>query len=175
MGERKYGSYSFLTLVLNGVSGQRHAPAALYPWVKDPNYPLVRGWVDIRAGLYTKARGKILCLYRGSTPVVQSVVLPAGTPSKTQPHRQRAWQSNSKQGPLWITHPTWVHIPDISCLRYYGRVVVIAFHPQGIGFKSWSGDNLSWIKSFVLFISSSTNLLVQFLKLGHDRFLPHTF
>jgi hypothetical protein len=25
-----------------GVSGQRHAPAALYPWGKDPRYPLYR-------------------------------------------------------------------------------------------------------------------------------------
>jgi hypothetical protein len=25
-----------------GVSGQRHAPAALYPWGKDPRYPLDR-------------------------------------------------------------------------------------------------------------------------------------
>jgi hypothetical protein len=29
-GER-YSSYSFLTSVLDGVSGQRHAPAAIYP------------------------------------------------------------------------------------------------------------------------------------------------
>jgi hypothetical protein len=30
-GERKYNSYSFLTSILDWVSGQRHAPAALYP------------------------------------------------------------------------------------------------------------------------------------------------
>jgi hypothetical protein len=29
--ERSYISYSFLTAALDGVSGQRHAPAALYP------------------------------------------------------------------------------------------------------------------------------------------------
>jgi hypothetical protein len=35
MGERKYNSYSFLTSALDGVSSQRHVPAALYP-----RYPL---------------------------------------------------------------------------------------------------------------------------------------
>jgi hypothetical protein len=34
---RKYSSYSFLTSALDGVSGQRHAPAALY----SGNGPLV--------------------------------------------------------------------------------------------------------------------------------------
>jgi hypothetical protein len=35
-------SYSFLTSALDGVSGQHHAPAALYPRVEDPQYPLYR-------------------------------------------------------------------------------------------------------------------------------------
>jgi hypothetical protein len=34
--ERSYRSYSFLTLVLEGVSGQRHAPAALYSRERTP-------------------------------------------------------------------------------------------------------------------------------------------
>jgi hypothetical protein len=41
-GERRYSSYSYLTSALDGVSGQRHAPAALYPRGKDPLYPLDR-------------------------------------------------------------------------------------------------------------------------------------
>jgi hypothetical protein len=40
--ERKYSSYSFTTSALDGVSGQHHAPAALYPQGKDPRYPLDR-------------------------------------------------------------------------------------------------------------------------------------
>jgi hypothetical protein len=48
-----------------GVSGQRHAPAALYPF----RYPLdKRGWVGPRAGLDAGARRKILCPCRGSNP-----------------------------------------------------------------------------------------------------------
>jgi hypothetical protein len=38
-GERMCSSYSFTNSILDRVSGQRHAPAALYPWGKDPRYP----------------------------------------------------------------------------------------------------------------------------------------
>jgi hypothetical protein len=42
LGERRYSSYSFLTSTLNGVSGEHHATAVLYPRVKDSRYPLYR-------------------------------------------------------------------------------------------------------------------------------------
>jgi hypothetical protein len=35
-GEWKYSSKSFLTSVADGLSDQRHAPAALYPTGNDP-------------------------------------------------------------------------------------------------------------------------------------------
>jgi hypothetical protein len=60
-----------------GVSGQHHAPAALYPWGKDPGTHWRGGWVGPRAGLDTEDRGKILCPCRGSNPdrpVVEPVV-----------------------------------------------------------------------------------------------------
>jgi hypothetical protein len=50
-----------------GVSGQRHAPAALYSQGKNPRYPLNRR-LNPRAGLDAEARRKILCLCRGSKP-----------------------------------------------------------------------------------------------------------
>jgi hypothetical protein len=72
-----YSSYSFSTSALDGVSGQRHTPAALYPRGKGPPGTHCReGCVGPRAGLDTEARGKILCLYRRSNldrPVVQPV------------------------------------------------------------------------------------------------------
>jgi hypothetical protein len=40
--ERKYSSYSFLTLALDWVSGQHHALAVLNPREKDPQHPLDR-------------------------------------------------------------------------------------------------------------------------------------
>jgi hypothetical protein len=58
-----------------GVSGQRHAPAALYPREMTAGTHCTGGWVAPTAGLDTEARGKILC--RGSNPgrpVIQSVV-----------------------------------------------------------------------------------------------------
>jgi hypothetical protein len=60
-----------------GVSGQRHAPAALRPGERTPGTHCTGGGVGLRAGLDTDVRGKILCPCRGSNPdhpVVQSVV-----------------------------------------------------------------------------------------------------
>jgi hypothetical protein len=42
LGGEEYSSYSLLTWILDGVSGQRHSPAALYLRGKDPRYPLYR-------------------------------------------------------------------------------------------------------------------------------------
>jgi hypothetical protein len=67
-GQRQYSSYSFLTLALDGGDDQSHAPAALYP-----RYPLDRR-MGLRSGLDTEATGKILCLRRDRTPVVEPVV-----------------------------------------------------------------------------------------------------
>jgi hypothetical protein len=46
LGERRYSSYSFTTLALDGVSCQRHAPAALLPPGIGPPVPIVQeaGW-----------------------------------------------------------------------------------------------------------------------------------
>jgi hypothetical protein len=60
-----------------GVRGQRHAPAELCLGERTPGTHCTGGWVGLRAGLDTEARGKILYLCRGSNldrPVVQSVV-----------------------------------------------------------------------------------------------------
>jgi hypothetical protein len=51
------------------VSGQHHAPAALYPRGKDPGTHCTGGWVGPRAGLDTEDTGKILCPRRGSNPL----------------------------------------------------------------------------------------------------------
>jgi hypothetical protein len=39
-GERRYSSYSFMTSALDGVNGQHHAPAALFPPGKGPALPI---------------------------------------------------------------------------------------------------------------------------------------
>jgi hypothetical protein len=49
-----------------GVSGQRHASAALYPRGKDPGTHYTGGWVGPRAGLDTEVIGEILCPRRES-------------------------------------------------------------------------------------------------------------
>jgi hypothetical protein len=40
LGERRYSSYSFTSSALDGVSGQSHASATLYPRGRGPCYPL---------------------------------------------------------------------------------------------------------------------------------------
>jgi hypothetical protein len=52
-----------------GVSGQRHAPTALYPWGKDPGTYCTGGWVGLRPGMDREARGKILSPLPGIEPV----------------------------------------------------------------------------------------------------------
>jgi hypothetical protein len=76
-GERRYSSYSFTTSVLDGVSGQRHAPPRFTPGERTHGIHCTGGWVGPRAGLDSEARGKILCPRRGSNPdrpVVQPVL-----------------------------------------------------------------------------------------------------
>jgi hypothetical protein len=59
-------SYSFMTLALDGVSGQCHALSALYPQGKERHW--TGGWMRPRAGLDTKAREKILSPLPGLEP-----------------------------------------------------------------------------------------------------------
>jgi hypothetical protein len=65
---RGYSSYSFLTSALDGIRGQRHAPAAFYPREWTTGIHWTGGWVELSAGLDTQARGKILCICRGWNP-----------------------------------------------------------------------------------------------------------
>jgi hypothetical protein len=66
--DRRYISYSFLTTELDGVSGRRHALAALHPREKDSKYPLDRRLSGPRTGLDTEVRENILFLCRKSKP-----------------------------------------------------------------------------------------------------------
>jgi hypothetical protein len=54
-----------------GVSGKRHAPAALCPGERTPGTHCTGGWVGPRAGLDTEAREKILCLCGDRTLVAR--------------------------------------------------------------------------------------------------------
>jgi hypothetical protein len=69
MGERRYSSYSFLTSALDGMSGQRHAPAAIYPRKRTPATHWIGGSVGLTAGVDTEDRGKILLPLLASNPV----------------------------------------------------------------------------------------------------------
>jgi hypothetical protein len=51
---------SYSSSTLDGVSGQRHAPAVLYPGERTPGTHWTGRWVGPRAGLDIEVRGKIL-------------------------------------------------------------------------------------------------------------------
>jgi hypothetical protein len=92
-GERRYSSYLFTTSELDGVSGQRHAPSALYPRGKDTRTHWIGGCVGPRAGLDSEVRGKIICLCRGwnlDRPVVQPVDRHDTTELPRLPEQQKA-------------------------------------------------------------------------------------
>jgi hypothetical protein len=65
---RERGSSSLCTSALDGMSGQRHAPARFTPMEKTPDTHWIGGWVSLRAGMDTEARGKFLYFCRGSNP-----------------------------------------------------------------------------------------------------------
>jgi hypothetical protein len=50
-----------------------------------------------------------------------------------------------------------------------------ASYSWGPEFKSQRGDRRFWPRFFVGFLSPFRQMYVQYLKLGHDHFLPHTF
>jgi hypothetical protein len=56
------------------VSGQCHTLAALHPWERTPCTHWIGGWVGLRGGLDTVARGKILHTAGNQTPAIQSLV-----------------------------------------------------------------------------------------------------
>jgi hypothetical protein len=55
-----------------GVSGQRHASAALWPAERTHGTHCTRGWVGLRAGLDTDVRGKSFVPAGNRTPITRS-------------------------------------------------------------------------------------------------------
>jgi hypothetical protein len=62
LGERRYSSYSFMTLALVGGEWSASTPRPCFT----PGTHCTGGWLGPRAGLDREARGKILCPCRGS-------------------------------------------------------------------------------------------------------------
>jgi hypothetical protein len=72
-GERVYSSYSFTSSVLDGGEWSASRPGRALPPRKDPHGThCTGGWVGLRAGLDTEARGKIRCLCWDRTWIARS-------------------------------------------------------------------------------------------------------
>jgi hypothetical protein len=72
-GGEEYSSYSFLTLALDGVSGQWQIPAALYPRGKTPDVNWIVGWAS-KLFWTKRLKEKLFASAGDRTPVVQNVV-----------------------------------------------------------------------------------------------------
>jgi hypothetical protein len=59
-GERIYSSYTFLTAALDGGEWSASRTGHALPLERIPGTRHIGGWVGLRAGLDTEARGKIL-------------------------------------------------------------------------------------------------------------------
>jgi hypothetical protein len=101
--ERVYSFYSFLTSAPDGVSSQIHTPTGFSPRETTPGTHWLGGWLDLRAGLDTEARGKILCLCQGLNPgrsvcsQTQKVIELHSLPPHSLRLRSKRWSSESVQ------------------------------------------------------------------------------
>jgi hypothetical protein len=123
---RRYSSYSFSTSALHGVSGQCHAPAALYPRVKDPRYPLYRrlGGPQSRSG----HRGWRLPL-PGIEPQSH------GRPARSKTLYWLRYPAHIRNGYVWQIPLTSVSRPDLSLTQ--PPIFSLIRHTEGI---LWTSD-----------------------------------
>jgi hypothetical protein len=72
-GRENIAPNSFSISELNGVSGQRHTPAALYPRERTPGSRWIEGMVGLGAGLDTEDRENPFSSAGDRNPFVQAV------------------------------------------------------------------------------------------------------
>jgi hypothetical protein len=115
-----------------GVSGQRHAPAALNPQGRTPGTHCTGGWVGPRAGLDTEARGKILCPRRDRTPVAQPVVRHYTELTRLHVELNTSWKVNSgsdRQEILLLCNPkvdsNWIKLLKRMWETFFSLTLII--------------------------------------------------
>jgi hypothetical protein len=126
------------------VSGQRHAPAALYPQRKDPPVPVGQeaGWASEL--VWTQRLQKKSFAFAGDrTPVFQSVV---------RHYKRRKIRVHLHN----VRHFMNIHLLNTSLTEGRDRVLNIrASYPGSSGFRSWPGDKLSWPRVSMVCLSPS--------------------
>jgi hypothetical protein len=85
-------------------------------------------------------------------------------------HKSQILISSFSSGPWWVT------FRSSSVIEFRGRVVGIpASYSGGPGLNSRSGDRVSWLMIFVVFISLARPIPGLYFRSDHDRFFPHPF
>jgi hypothetical protein len=145
LGERRYSSYSFLILALQGMSGQLHAPATLSPPGKEPPVPIVQeaGWAP--EPVWTQRLEEKSCLCRGSHP---------GRPVRSQTL-------------YWLSYPAhffWDGSSQLSWLEWTTLFVLqrptVSLWPWVVQFgDDCCNDGIARYGITIVFSSSVTSLL----------------
>jgi hypothetical protein len=137
LGERRYSSYSFSTSALDGVSGQSHAWADLYAGERTTVTHWTGGWVDLRAGLDTEFRGKILL----PLPVIDP-----RSPGRPARRQTLYWLS-------YTAHVFNAHCTLFSGVRYIQKAVI--FKHTKIACMCYNKYNSDRIEGMCLFHRTS--------------------
>jgi hypothetical protein len=123
-----------------GMSGQRHAPAALCPGIRTPGTHCTGGWVDPRAGLDTEVRGRPACSqtlywlsYAGSPIYLQNH--PITHKPRDLKRRCIILFQQAGLGPcikLWLPYRQWSDgfIPTARCIQFTVAVTWKFHSPQ---------------------------------------------
>jgi hypothetical protein len=146
-----------------GVSGQRHAPAALLPPGKEPpGTYCTGGWVGLRAVLDTEDRGKILCSCRGSNsdrPVVQPVVSHYTVWANPAP---LSWQCNLERfNVITVIITSYLFIIRWVCFRLVNFLIVTSLHASPTHTYAW----INYARSFRKLLGYLPNLSDVLLKI----------
>jgi hypothetical protein len=177
------GSYSFSTSTLDGVSDQRHAPAALYPRKRTPVNHCTGVWVGPRARLDTEATGKSFRLCWGSDldrPVVHpvarhytdwayllmlsmyllySVILPAIRSLFPNVYRTKELGVGEASVQIPAALPPCKMLCNMQAVGNLKLTNTLCYYTPalysgGLMFKSRPGDPLSWLSFFRVFPQS---------------------
>jgi hypothetical protein len=74
---------------------------------------------------------------------------------------------------LWhYSHVYWLILHYTEVTNVVIELLVLLLRIRNVLFKSRPGDQLSWLRRFLVLLGPSRQMLRYYLKSGHDRFLP---
>jgi hypothetical protein len=118
-----------------GVSGQHYAPAALYSRESTPGTHWIGGWLGLRTGPNTEARGNILYLCRVSKP---------GRPVCSQTLYWLSYTGSDDIIRQYLTLKMFSNLKYIKVADHSERAVGDKYHLRFFPNTDISGSNTAW-------------------------------